>query len=296
MDGATIKERLRQVAMANQMNYFAAAPVSRWQNAPAEHQPTDFLPTAKTVIVMGRRIPRGELAANKTAYDGGVREGIFSYMIFGYNKLNDLLNKALYEVNRLLEEDLGAQNFLIPASTPRDEYQMMGVMSNRHAAVCAGLAAFGWNGLALTPDYGPKVRFCQIVTDLELPYDDMLEPNSLCDREKCRICIDVCPVKAFPETDAHEFTIGDKSIRYAKLNRPLCRTGVTGLAKGSAGRLQAQIPPGVSRVEDWLEIAKGDDRYNKAERVASMCGRCMTQCPVGLKNTRSHPKQPTDAE
>ena len=296
MDGATIKERLRQVAKANQMDYFAAAPVERWKNAPVEHRPADFLPGAKTVLVMGRRIPRGELAANTTAYDGGVREGIFSYMTFGYNKLNDLLNQALYEVGLTLEEQLGANVFFIPASTPRDEYAMMGVMSNRHAAVCAGLAAFGWNGLAITPDYGPKVRFCQIITDVEMPYDDMLEPNSVCNREKCRICIDVCPVQAFPETDAHEFTIDDKRIRYAKLNRPRCRTGVTGLAKGSAGRLQAEIPPSVDRVEDWLEIAKGDNRYNKIERVASMCGRCMIMCPVGLNNTRSHPKQPTDEE
>jgi hypothetical protein len=120
MDGAAIKERLRQVAMANQMNYFAAAPVSRWQNAPAEHQPTDFLPTAKTVIVMGRRIPRGELAANKTAYDGGVREGIFSYMIFGYKKLTTTdSTKPFTRSTALLEETWAPKAFFNPRLPPR---------------------------------------------------------------------------------------------------------------------------------------------------------------------------------
>lgn len=284
----SIKEKLRQIALENQMDYFAAAPVNRWDNAPAEHRPKDFLPDARTVIVMGKRIPQGEIASNTLAYDGGIRDGILSYMIFGYNKLNDVLNLALYHIGLYIEDELGAKAFFIPASTPRDEYAMMGVMSNRHAAVIAGLAVFGWNGLAITPDYGPRVRFCQIITDLEMEYDEMLEPDSICDRSKCRICIDVCPVHAFPETDAHTLDIDGKIIRYAKLNRALCRCGVTGLAAGTAGRLQADVPEKVDNVEQWLELAKTDDKWNRMERVASMCGRCMTMCPIGRGKTRSN--------
>jgi epoxyqueuosine reductase len=291
-----IKDNLQVIAKENYIDYFAAAPVSRWNNAPENHRPKDFLPEAKTAVVMGKKIPRGALAANAAAYDRGIRDAIFSYMVFGYNKLNQLLNHALFEVGSALEQNFGAKVFYISASTPRDEYKMMGTMSNRHAAVCAGLAEFGWNGLAITPDYGPRVRFCQLLTDIELPYDEMLEPGSLCDRTKCSVCVDVCPVSAFPLSDAHEFKIADKTIRYAKLNRPRCRTGVTGLARGSAGRLQAEIPPDLNRVEQWLEIASGDDRWNKMERVASMCGRCMTLCPVGMINSNSYPRQPDDDE
>ena len=87
--------------------------------------------------------------------------------------------------------------------------------------------------------------------------------------------------ESFPENDAWEFDIGGKTIRYARLNRARCRTSVTGLSAGSAGRMQAVIPDDVGVVDDWLAIAKHDNRWNRLERVASMCGRCMTMCPVG---------------
>lgn len=283
-----IKENIRQIALENHIDYFGVAPVSRWANAPKDHKPNDFLADAKTVIVMGKKIPEGAIESNNLAYNGGYRDGIFSYMIFGYNKINDVLNNTLYKIALYIEEKMGEKAFIIPASTPRDEYEMMGVMSNRHAAVLAGIATFGWNGLALTADAGPRVRYCQMITNIELDpqeYNQMLEPDSICDRSKCRVCIDVCPVKAFPETDAHEFYVDDKLIRYAKLNRPRCRTGVTGLAAGTAGRLNAIIPEGINKVEDWLDIAKNDDKWNRMERVASMCGRCMITCPVGRTKT-----------
>jgi len=36
------------------------------------------------------------------------------------------------------------------------------------------------------------------------------------------------------------------------------------------------------KVEDWLAIAVKDDQWNRMERVASMCGRCLTTRPAGL--------------
>lgn len=235
---------------------------------------------------MGKKIPEGALESNSLAYDRGERNGILAYMIFGYNKVNEFLNEVLFEMVYYLEEKEHVTVYAPPASTPRDEYEMMGVISNRHSAVAAGIASFGWNGLAMTWDAGPRVRYCVLLTDIDFDeslYTPMQEPDALCDRTKCRVCIDICPVHAFPEKEAWELHIGDKTIHYAKLNRARCRTGVTGLAAGSAGRMNAIIPDDVHKVDDWLAIAKHDNKWNRMERVASMCGRCMSMCPVGRK-------------
>ncbi len=276
--------RLREMAKKEGMDYFAIAPQRRWNGAPAGHHPKELLPQCESLIVMGKKIPEGALESNSLAYDRGERNGILAYMIYGYNKINEFMNNVLYQMVYYLEDEEGRTVYAPPASTPRDEYDMMGVISNRHSAVAAGIACFGWNGLAMTWDAGPRVRYCVLLTDIafdESLYTPMQEPDRLCDRKKCRVCIDVCPVHAFPEEDAWELNIDGKIIHYAKLNRPRCRTGVTGLAAGSAGRMNAVIPDDVSKVEDWLAIAKHDNRWNRMERVASMCGRCMTTCPVG---------------
>ncbi|MGO9316070.1 MAG: hypothetical protein ACLQDI_25450 [Syntrophobacteraceae bacterium] len=277
-----LKDELRDIALRNHLDFFGVGSVDRWANAPAGRRPNDLLPEAKSVVVMGIKIPKGSIESNNRAFESGLRHGIFTYMLFGYNKLNEAMDRAAMKVGHHLENHAGDEAFLIPSSTPRDEYLMMGTMSNRHSAVCAGLGEFGWNGLVLTPEVGPRVRWVQVVTSCELEPDPLYQGPMLCNRSKCRVCIDICPVKAFSEKEAHELTISGRTYRYSKLNRPRCRCGVTGLAAGTAGRMQAVIPENsVNKVEDWLAIAAKDDPYNRVERIASMCGRCMIKCPAG---------------
>lgn len=276
-----LKQILKDIAMAEGADYFGVAPVSRWQHAPDGHKPTDFLPSARSVVVIGIKIPQGAIESNHRAYEG-LRHGIFTYMIFGYNLINDLFNGITGKMARYLESE-GVRTFLLPASTPRDEYKMEGVISNRHAAVCAGLADIGWNGLALTPDNGPRVRWAPLIIEAELEPDPLYSGPKLCDRSQCRVCLDICPVQALPEEESVEVEIEEKVFTYGKLKKPICRCGVTGLAENTPGRLQAKIPADLESVEGWLKIATTDIVWNQMERVAAMCGRCLTQCPVGMK-------------
>lgn len=275
-----LKEELEKIALAQGMDYFGVGPPQRWENAPQGHRPGDFMPSVKSVIVIGIRIPEGAIESNHRAFQG-LRHGIFTYMLFGYNKLNELLDYTAIKMSSFLQTEATASTYLLPASTPRDEYLMMGEMSSRHAAVCAGLAEFGWNGLALTPDAGPRVRWVTLLTDAPLEPDPLYSGTKLCDHTTCSICVNVCPVQALSEDIAVELSIEDQKLAYGKLDRARCRCGVTGLAKGTAGRLQADIPESLNGVEGWLQLAANDDEWNKMERVASMCGRCMTMCPVG---------------
>ncbi|WP_206811569.1 hypothetical protein [Paradesulfitobacterium ferrireducens] len=286
-----LKEDLRKMALDNGMDYFGVGSVDRWANAPVGHRPNDLLPEAKSVIVMGVRVPEGCTQSNHRAYEG-MRHGIFTYMLFGYNLINSYMEDVALKLAEYLNE-AGSKVFLPPSSVGRDEYLMRGVISNRHSAVCAGLAEFGWNGLALTPDAGPRVRWVVIVTEAELEADPLYSGPPLC--KKCKKCVKECPTEALSETESVDLNISDRTYIYGKLIKPICRSGVTGLAAGTAGRLQAQnVQQTVTKVEDWFKLAKSDNRWNRLERVAAMCGRCMILCPVGRNQIGENASAPTD--
>ena len=66
-------------------------------------------------------------------------------------------------------------------------------------AVKAGLAEYGRSNLAITKEYGPRVRFAKIFTDLALDHDAPIRfgVREFC--EVCRRCSDACPAKALPD-------------------------------------------------------------------------------------------------
>ena len=65
-------------------------------------------------------------------------------------------------------------------------------------AVKAGLGEYARNQLVITPQFGPRLRFSKIFTDLPLAQD---APRPVGVRQVCDICTrcaDACPVKALP--------------------------------------------------------------------------------------------------
>lgn len=66
-------------------------------------------------------------------------------------------------------------------------------------AIKAGLGEYGRNQMVLTPEFGPRVRFSKIFTNLPLAVD---VPRRLGVTEYCEICTkcaDACPPKALPK-------------------------------------------------------------------------------------------------
>lgn len=64
------------------------------------------------------------------------------------------------------------------------------------AAQACGLGETGLNGKIINKEYGPFMRYCFIITDMPLDYDDAVtEP--ICD--KCGACIAACPGHAVNE-------------------------------------------------------------------------------------------------
>ncbi len=66
-------------------------------------------------------------------------------------------------------------------------------------AIKAGLGEYGRNQMVLTREYGPRVRFSKIFTNLPL-MNDTPEPLGLTTYcHSCTVCADACPPKALPK-------------------------------------------------------------------------------------------------
>jgi len=66
-------------------------------------------------------------------------------------------------------------------------------------AIKAGLGEYGRNQMVLTPEFGPRVRFSKIFTNLPLAVDAprALGLSAYC--HGCTVCADACPPKALPK-------------------------------------------------------------------------------------------------
>jgi len=111
--------------------------------------------------------------------------------------LMEFTRSACYRVARYVETRLGSPAVTVPVSYPMDfaapEKLGVGEVSLRHAAVAAGLGAFGLHNLVVHPKFGTRVIFTAVLTKLEMTSDPPQEDNP-CTR--CRLCIKACPASA----------------------------------------------------------------------------------------------------
>jgi len=79
-------------------------------------------------------------------------------------------------------------------------------------AIDAGLGELGRNGLLITPQFGPRVRLCKVLTDLPLKTDKPIDFGLQEYCEKCKKCLENCPVHAISEDKtANAITMSNNS-------------------------------------------------------------------------------------
>jgi len=113
--------------------------------------------------------------------------------------MNNQLDQTLLRIARFFIKK-GFLAMPVHASDPYDLSELKGVLSHKHAAVQAGLGEFGLNNLLLTPQFGPRQRFAQVLTDAKLIPDKSLG-LFLCEKTipECNFaCIRVCPRSFIP--------------------------------------------------------------------------------------------------
>lgn len=65
-------------------------------------------------------------------------------------------------------------------------------------AVKAGLGEYARNQMVITPEFGPRLRFSKIFTNLPVAHDDPKPKGVRAFCDICTKCADACPVKALP--------------------------------------------------------------------------------------------------
>ncbi|HHX38545.1 MAG TPA: hypothetical protein GX715_01140 [Armatimonadetes bacterium] len=228
MAASLTKEALKEFAFSQGLDLVGVANIERFENAPPRMHPAAIFPEARSVIVVARRIIRGNWR--------GIEEGTHwpNYTYFGYHGLlNTLFIPAgVYETACFIE-DHGWEAVPyypgVPETQPPIEPLRPGAVApNVHlairiAATAAGLGECGWSKVFLTKRFGPRQRLAAIITDLELEPDPLVEPGSLCDR--CMECVRGCPSDAIPhrrEGKVVRIQIEDKVYEWGDVDMGRC--------------------------------------------------------------------------
>lgn len=196
-----MRDKIIEIAKANGADIVGFAPASRFD----EDSPIfKILPETKTVIGMAFRVLRGIYR--------GIEEGstYYQYTTMAVENMEEtIMPMAQVKVSMMLEENgylalpqRRHQQIMAEENSTNPEVAYDAIYRNKpqemqidflDTAVKCGLGEKGFHNTLLTDEFGPMVRYCFILTDIELPETDVIVPH-LCDM--CGKCKDACPGKA----------------------------------------------------------------------------------------------------
>ncbi len=272
-----LTQQVRDLALGQlDVDLLGVAPVDRLDGAPEGSRPTDYLPTARAVIVLALKIPDGAIKVAGRYDEEG--KTLSPYMWYGYIVPNWDLSEAAARLTKYLDKK-GYAAIPFPPTGLLYKFGDRADLSHRHAAVAAGLGEFGLNGLLLTPDFGPRQRVVSIVTDAPLVPSPMYNGPALCRPDVCgRACIRACPTRAFKGRVSVD--IGEKTFEYASVDHVRCKWQYP--EKGFR-RTKVPIPPNATE-EDFRAVMRltephpFDAALNQHGFVPH-CGVCIFRCP-----------------
>ena len=193
-----MRESIINLAKKYDADWVGFAPASRFNSDDAIFK---IFPNTKTVIGLGFRVLRGIYR--------GVEEGTtyYQYTTMGVENLEEtVMPLALLRVSNFIESQgciaipqrknpliLNEENTTNPEVDYTDVFH--GVKAENqidfvNCAVQCGLGERSKINSILTPEYGPFIRYCFILTDAVLE-ESPLQPPYLCDG--CNECVNACP-------------------------------------------------------------------------------------------------------
>ncbi|MBN2582650.1 MAG: hypothetical protein JXL80_06245 [Planctomycetes bacterium] len=231
-------ETLRAAAAEAGADLFGVANVERFDELPVEKHPRTIFPEARSVIVLGRRVPRGALR--------GVEEGtnFSNYILYGVDWLdNRFTSLTTIQVAEFLEDN-GWEAVPLPNLPPQTPPMGVAVrpgapqpnvlLDHDDAAVRAGVGEIGYADCLLTPQFGTRQRIQIILTDAELEPTPLLEETLSPSAAECR---KLCPLDAFVGEQTR--TICGKSMTVAEIDYAkckVCKNGATPNRLHAAGK------------------------------------------------------------
>jgi len=110
---------------------------------------------------------------------------------YHYRRLNIALDQVAIKITSFIQKT-GFEALPIPSSQTIDWENQRGHLSHKIVAARAGLGWIGRNNLLINQDYGARVRYVTVLTDMPLPLSKPVERGC----GTCQICLGVCPAGA----------------------------------------------------------------------------------------------------
>ena len=281
------------------------APVERFDSAPRGHHPRDFLPSCKSVISIALHLFNG-LGEVWGDHDE-MNKTNTPYLFYGYGLTNLESSRIVNRGAKYLEYRGHDTLAFMPTWTTStmkylDETLQDGVMkaeiSHRHAAVAAGIAEFGWSGLALTPEFGSMQRFNTLLTSADLTPTPLYDGPPLCDLTQCnKKCARKCPAAALSPTESQSCEIAERKMEFARCDHIRCSYSIFGLIEGSGGWSNMKIPEGKGDAMRFFSTLHSEKvhMYDRTMHencfgliCGDFCGKCMHQCPSAKIFKKNH--------
>lgn len=293
-----VKNRLFAI---HDMDYVGICPSSVLENEPAGHRPSDLLPNAKSIIVYGRKFIDGSIQSKFRQIEDKVPLALGSYSAHSFVlSINHLCMKQTYEFAQYLEKNTGCfamplTNNVIQAVQPETETYLPFFVDRLasgmpldiyKAAVAAGIGEMGWNHRVVTPDNGPRVYLCAILTDLEFDeYDQPYAGEKLCDPTTCKVCSEVCPVHCLDPEKGEEVEIAGNTYKTSEIDKFGCAAACFGFKKYLNARTRAVVEedhPTEETLQKALAVHLQVPGIQTQDHIPMFhCDRCMIYCPVG---------------
>jgi epoxyqueuosine reductase QueG len=245
--------------------------VERWREAPPMLSPQGLLPTARSVVVCGVIF----LDASMELAEREISEHWYNTYdnCEELTGMNDRLDSIAFRIARLLEAR-GYRSLPTPVTGlwrirpyKSIEHPFAPALVNRYAAVAAGLGEIGWNGLFLSPEYGPRQRLVPVVTEAPLEPTPMYDGPRLCDR--CMTCVKKCPLDCFRKevSGLNKIDIGGKGFEFPAINKWRCYLDYYNIF--------GPFLPAVTTERTAIAVAHGE---RKPQQPIMDTGACLCSC------------------
>ncbi len=226
MDKKALTQKVKDMAYALGADMVGIAPVSRFDGQPHMLHPCAHLPEARSVICFGIHHPDASVewcGEPNPNYPEAFQIGMIPK-----------LDTMCYHIAKMLEAE-GYPTIAQPCTTYwrhrkyKDiPYEHAATFSHMAAFVACGLGEYGYHGMVMSPEYGPRERIISIITSAELEPDPLYQGPALCDG--CKMCARMCIGKNYDEEKLNdpkfiEFEIEGKKFRYPNINRWRCFYG-----------------------------------------------------------------------
>lgn len=226
MDIKQLTDKVKQMAYDLGADMVGIAPVSRFDGQPHMLHPKAHLPEAKSVICFGVHHPDASVE-----WCGEPNPNFPEAFQIG---MIPKLDTMCYRIAKMLEKE-GYPTIAQPCTTYwrhrkyKDiPYEHAATFSHMAAFVACGLGEYGYHGMVMSPEYGPRERIISIITSAELIPDPLYDGEPLCDQ--CKMCARNCigqnyDLEKLNDPKFIEFEIEGKKFRYPNINRWRCFYG-----------------------------------------------------------------------